>query len=113
METIDATNQKLGRIATVAAALLIGKDKTDFVKNKIVGSKVKIINASKLSIHEDKRKSKTYSRYSGYPGGLTKESLESTVDRKGYAEIIKKAVSGMLPKNRLRTKFLLNLEVTE
>jgi large subunit ribosomal protein L13 len=113
MVTIDATNEKLGRIASKVAKLLIGKDKTDFVKNSIVGSKVKVINASKMNILEKKMKTKTHSRYSGYPGGLTKETLDKTVSKKGYGEILKLAVSGMLPKNRLRTKFLLNLEVTE
>ncbi|HEY4512440.1 MAG TPA: 50S ribosomal protein L13 [Candidatus Paceibacterota bacterium] len=113
MQTIDATNEKLGRVATRAAAILIGKDKTTFVKNKIVGDKVKIINASKLLIDEKKRVEKTYARYSGYPGGLKKPSLEMTVAKKGYKEILRHAVSGMLPKNKLRTKFLLNLEINE
>ena len=113
MQTIDATNEKLGRIASKAAALLIGKDKTNFVKNKIVGDKVKIVNASKLLISEKKRVNKTYAQYSGYPGGLKRPSLQMTVAKKGYKEILKHAISGMLPKNKLRTKFLLNLEISE
>lgn len=113
MVTIDATNEKLGRLSAKVAKLLIGKDKTDFVKNSIVGSKVKVINASKISIDDKKMKTKTRSRYSGYPGGLTKETLEKTSVKKGYSEIIRNSVSGMLPKNKLRTKFMLNLEVTE
>lgn len=113
MQTIDATNEKLGRVASKAAALLIGKDKTNFVKNKVVGSKVKIVNASKLLINDKKRVQKTYAQYSGYPGGLKRPSLEMTVAKKGYKEILKHAISGMLPKNKLRTKFLLNLEITE
>lgn len=104
---------KLGRLATQIAKLLIGKDKTDFVKNAVVGSKVTVINASKISVDEKKMKTKTRSRYSGYPGGLTKETLERTTAKKGYAEIIRNAVSGMLPKNKLRTKFMLNLTITE
>lgn len=113
MQTIDATNQKLGRVAAQAAKLLIGKDKTDFVKNAVIGSKVKVVNASKMSIEDKKLKTDTHVRYSGYPGGLTKETLDKVVVKKGYAELIRKAVSGMLPKNKLRTKFMLNLEVTE
>lgn len=113
MQTIDATNEKLGRVASKAAALLIGKDKTSFVKNKIVGDKVKVINASKLLITDKKRVQKTYAQYSGYPGGLKKPTLEMTVAKKGYKEILKHAISGMLPKNKLRTKFLLNLEISE
>ncbi len=111
--TIDATNEKLGRVASKAARLLLGKDKTDFAKNKVVGDKVKVTNASKISITEAKLKTRTHARYSGYPGGLTKEPLRRVAEKKGYAEIIRHAVNGMLPKNRLRTKFMLNLEVTE
>lgn len=113
MVTIDATNEKLGRLATKIAKLLIGKDQTDFVKNAIVGSKVKVVNASKIAVDDKKLKTKTRSRYSGYPGGLTKETLEKTAEKKGYAEVIRNAVSGMLPKNKLRTRFMLNLEITE
>ena len=113
MITLDATNEKLGRVASKAAALLIGKDKTNFVKNKVVGDKVKIVNASKLLISDKKRVNKTYAQYSGYPGGLKRPSLEMTVAKKGYREILKHAVSGMLPKNKLRAKFLLNIEINE
>ncbi len=113
MHTIDATNGKLGRVAAEAAKLLLGKDKTDFVKNAIVGDKVKIINASKISITEKKVKTDTHVRYSGYPGGLTKETFDKVIAKKGYSELLRKAVSGMLPKNKLRTKFLLNLTITE
>ena len=113
MQTIDATNQKLGRLAATVAKALIGKDKTDFVKNSIVGSKVKVVNASKMTITDVKMKTKAHAMYSGYPGGLKMETLVQTVAKKGYSEILRKAVSGMLPKNKLRTKFMLNLEVTE
>ncbi len=113
MHTIDATNEKLGRIAAKAAKLLIGKDKTSFVKNAIVGDKVKIVNASKMSITEKKVKTDTHVRYSGYPGGLTKETFDKVIAKKGYGELLKKAISGMLPKNKLRTKFMLNLTITE
>lgn len=113
MHTIDATNEKLGRVASKAAALLIGKDKTDFAKHKIVGEKVKITNASKLLITDKKRVQKTYAQYSGYPGGLKKPTLQMTVDKKGYKKILEHAISGMLPKNKLRTKFMLNLTISE
>lgn len=112
-QTIDATNEKIGRVASKAAALLIGKDKTGFVKNSVIGSKVTIINASKLSITEKKRTNKTYAQYSGYPGGLKKPTLAMTVAKKGYKEILEHAISGMLPKNKLRTKFMLNLKISE
>ncbi len=111
--TIDATNEKLGRVAAKAAKLLIGKDTTSFAKNTVAGSKVKVTNASKISITDAKMRAETHSRYSGYPGGLTKEPLRRVTEKKGFAELIRHAVNGMLPKNKLRTKFLLNLEVTE
>ncbi len=111
--TIDATNQKLGRVAAKAAKLLIGKDKTSFVKNAVVGEKVKVLNASKISITDKKLKTETHAKYSGYPGGLRKDPLDRVASKKGYSELIKHAVNGMLPKNKLRTKFMLNLEVTE
>lgn len=111
--TIDATNQKLGRIATKIATLLMNKDSVEFARNKEPKRVVTVINASKLSITEKKLKEETHSRYSGYPGGLTKETFEHVSKRKGYAELIKHAVSGMLPKNKLRSKMLLNLKITE
>lgn len=113
MHTIDATNQKLGRVASHAAALLCGKASVSFARNKMPETKVEVTNASKISIDEKKLKTKTRSRYSGYPGGLTKETLEKTVAKKGYSEILRKAISGMLPKNKLRAKMLVNLKISE
>lgn len=110
---IDATNQKLGRVAAKAAKVLIGKTSTSFAKNKVEEVKVKIINASKLSMDEKKKKSTIHTRYSGYPGGLKKENAVAVISKKGYRELIKVAVWGMLPKNKLRTKRMLNLEVLE
>ncbi len=112
MITIDATNQKIGRIASKAAAILRGKNSTEFATNKVLGEKVEIINASKIAVTEQKLKTKTHSRYSGYPGGLKKETLIRTAEKKGHSEIIKKAVWGMLPKNKLRSKMILNLKIT-
>ncbi len=111
--TIDATNQKLGRLASKAAHLLMNKDSVEFARNKMPVSKVVITNASLISITEKKLKESTHSRYSGYPGGLTKETLERVTKKKGYSEVLKHAISGMLPKNKLRAKMLLNLKITE
>ena len=111
--TIDATEKKLGRLATVVAQLLMGKDKPAFRKNAIPNFKVSIVNASKLSITDKKVLELIHSRYSGYPGGLTKQSGKSVRDKKGSAEIIRHAVSRMIPKTKHRSLMLKNLEITE
>lgn len=111
--TLDAENKKIGRIATQAAVYLMGKNLNDFKKNAVADVKVEIKNASKVSVNQTKFETKTYSRYSGYPGGLRQPTMEQVVAKKGYGEVIKEAVSGMLPKNKLRTRMLKNLIITE
>lgn len=111
--TIDATNQKIGRLATKVASLLMGKDKTDFARHTIPTSKVKVTNASKMDISIKKSKEKIYKRYSGYPGGLKEISLENLVAKKGNGEALKNAIYGMLPKNKLRDRMIVNLKITE
>ncbi len=111
--TIDATNKKIGRVASEAAALLMGKAKSDFARNKVSVVSVSIENASKLSITEKKSKEKTYKRYSGYPGGLKVETLETVKTNKGVSEVLKKAVYGMLPKNKLRSLMIKNLKIQD
>ncbi len=71
--SIDAKGKKLGRVASEAASVLLGKKSAHFVKHKIISPKVEIANASKLEIAETKMNTKVYLRYSGYPGGLTRE----------------------------------------
>jgi large subunit ribosomal protein L13 len=111
--TIDATGKTLGRVATQVATLLMGKDMPSFERNKVSGSKVKLINASKLKISPVKMLSKEYKTYSGYPGGLKSESMKQVVSKKGHKEIVSLAVYGMLPSNKLRSKFMKNLTVTD
>ncbi len=111
--TLDAENKKIGRVATQAAVYLMGKNLMDFKKNVVADVKVEIKNASKVSVDQTKFETKTYSRYSGYPGGLRQPTMEQVVSKKGFGEVIKEAVSGMLPKNKLRTKMLKNLIITE
>ena len=110
---IDATNQKLGRLASSIAVLLRGKQKTDFAQNLIPTEKVTVTNASKLSIPEKRMREKAHEMYSGYPGGLSLRTIEMTIAKKGYSQVLKQAVNGMLPKNKLRTKMLLNLKITD
>ena len=110
---LDAENKKIGRVATEAAVLLMGKNLSDFKRNSIPNVTVEIKNAKLASITEKKMLTKTYSRYSGYPGGLKQPTMKEVVVKKGYSELFKEAVSGMLPKNKLRSKMMNNLIVTE
>ncbi len=110
---LDAENKRIGRIATQAAVFLMGKNMPDFAKNKIPAVTVEIKNTSKALIADNKKTQKTYSRYSGYPGGLRQPTMEQVIAKKGYSEIFKEAVSGMLPKNKLRSKMMNNLIITE
>ncbi len=110
---IDAKREKLGRIATQAAVLLMGKNIPDFQRNTVADVKVKIKNVSKLDVSKKKMKQKEYSRYSGYPGGRKVEKMEKVVQKKGHAEIVKKAIRGMLPVNKLRSKMMKNLIISE
>ena len=104
MITIDAQDKTLGRVASEAAKVLIGKHKATFVKNAVVGEEVTVINASKVRVSGDKARAKTYVRYSGYPGGQKIETYAMLTARRGEAEAIRRAVLGMLPKNKLQTK---------
>jgi large subunit ribosomal protein L13 len=110
--TIDAENKKIGRVATQAAVFLMGKNRADFAKNTIPEITVEIKNASKAMIDSKKIEQKTYSRYSGYPGGLRQPKMSQVIEEKGHTEVFRKAVSGMLPKNKLRAKMLLNLKIS-
>jgi large subunit ribosomal protein L13 len=110
---IDAQNKKLGRIATEAAAILIGKDTPEFARNTVPDVKVEIINAAKADISSKKKETKFYLTYSGHPGGQKNETLQNLIERKGITEAFTRAVKGMLPDNKLKTKRLLNLSVTE
>ncbi|MBU4480331.1 50S ribosomal protein L13 [Patescibacteria group bacterium] len=111
--TIDATEKKLGRVASEAAILLMGKNKADFEKNIVASVKVNITNASKLNIDPKKLDNKEYKNYSGYPGGLKIRKMKQVIGKKGVSEVVKKAVYGMLPSNKLRAIMMKNLIVTE
>jgi large subunit ribosomal protein L13 len=111
--TIDAKDQKLGRLASTIAMHLMGKNKVDFAKNKVGDVEVEVLNAAKMDIDPTKLKTKIYKRYSGYPGGQKEIKMSRMIEKHGYEGIIKNAVKGMLPPNRLRSKRLLNLTVKE
>lgn len=109
---IDATGRRLGNVATEVATKLMGKDRTDFAKHTVAPVTVKVLNASKMDIPEHK-KGEIYQSYSGYPGGRKEETLEHLGERLGYAEVFRRSVKNMLPKNKLQSVLLKNLEVTE
>lgn len=111
MITIDAKDKMLGRVASEAAKVILGKHKPTFVKHQVQGEEVKIINASKIKISGNKTKAKMYVRYSGYPGGQKKESYGMLTARRGHGEAIRRAVLGMLPKNRLQSRRIKLLTV--
>ena len=110
---IDAQSKKLGRVASEAAKLLMGKNRLGFVRNQIPSIKVKIVNASKADIRNKKKDEKVYKSYSGYPGGLKEIKMKKLLSDKGYKEAFRKAVHGMLPTNKLRPQMMKNLIVTE
>lgn len=107
---IDVNEQILGRNATRIANLLMGKSKPYFAKNMDCGDYVVVTNAKSVKVTGGKEKQKTYTRYSGYPGGLKRARLEE-VRAKKPEDIIRNAVNGMLPKNRLRAQMLKRLYV--
>lgn len=110
--TIDATGGKIGRIATKAVSLLIGKNSTEYARNKIFNTQVIISNASKIDIIEGKLKT-VYKRYSGYPGGLHEKSMEQIIEKKGKSAVLKIAIMGMIPRNKLKSRIIKNLVITE
>ncbi len=107
--TINAQGKKLGRVATEAAHILMGKDNPDFEKHIVADVTVKIINSDELDITPKKASTKIYTHYTGYPGGLRKRTLEDVKEKNGIEEVIKKAVYGMLPGNKLRAKIMKHL----
>lgn len=111
--TIDATNKRLGRVASEAASILMGKNTTDFARNKTPEIEVNIINASKIKLEEKKRNQKEYVKYSGYPGGLRYEKMDDVIEKKGFRDVLKRAIDGMLPKNKLRAKMIKRLKISE
>ncbi|MBI2046459.1 MAG: 50S ribosomal protein L13 [Parcubacteria group bacterium] len=111
--TLDATEKSIGRVASTAAAILIGKHTAAFKKNAVSKERVHIINASKARFAQKKLKEKVYIHYTGNPGGLKMRHAEKIVEQKGYSELFKKAVYGMLPSNKLRAERMKLLRVSE
>jgi large subunit ribosomal protein L13 len=107
---VDATNQVLGRLATKVARMLIGKDKPSFTPYLDSGDHVVVINANKIRMTGNKVEQKVYYSHSGYPGGL-KEVPAKRIRETKPEWIIREAVLGMLPKNKLRARRAKKLRI--
>ncbi len=109
--TIDATDRTIGRVASEAAHALLGKRSVHFSKNQTLPVHVVIQNASKLHLPARRIKGKIYLRYTGYPGGQREMRMDEMIEKKGIAEVVRKTVDGMIPRNKLRTPRMKNLIV--
>lgn len=107
---VDVGRETVGRIATKIATLLMGKSKPYFVRHLDCGDYVVVVNAKEVKVTGKKLIQKIYTTYSGYPGGLRSESLRDLMNRKPE-EVMRRAVYGMLPKNKLRDSMIKRLHV--
>jgi large subunit ribosomal protein L13 len=107
---VDAQGQNLGRLASVIAETLSGKRSPWYTRHADAGDFVVVVNAEKIRVTGNKLAAKRYYRHSGYPGGLRSRTLGDMLERRPE-EVIRKAVRGMLPRNRLGRKQLTKLKV--
>jgi large subunit ribosomal protein L13 len=107
---VDAEGKNLGRLATRIADALRGKRKPEYTPHIDTGDFVIVVNAEKITVTGDKRDSKRYYRHSGYPGGIRSRTLGEMLERMPE-EVIRRAVKGMLPRNRLGRAQLRKLKV--
>ncbi len=107
---VDADGKTLGRLASQIANVLRGKNKPTYTPHVDVGDFVVVINAEKIAVTGKKRTDKRYYRHSGYPGGIRSRTLGEMLDRRPE-EVIRKAVKGMLPRNKLARAQLRKLKV--
>jgi len=107
---IDASGKILGKVATEAAGLIMGKDKAMFTRNLDTGDYVVVTNASKVKVTGKKLEQKMYYRHSGYPGGFRAVPLAEMIEKKPEM-VIEHAVKGMLPQNKLGDAMIKKLKV--
>lgn len=107
---VDARNQRLGRLATRIADSLRGKTKTTYTPNIDTGDFVVVVNAERIAVTGKKMEDKIYYRHTGYPGGLKQRTLAEMMAKKPE-EVLRLAVKGMLPKNRLGRAQLKKLKI--
>ncbi len=107
---VDAEGKTLGRLATQIADTLRGKRKPQFTPHVDTGDFVIVVNAEKIHVTGNKLDQKRYYRHSGYPGGLRSRTLREQLDRRP-TEVLRVAVKGMLPKNRLARQQITKLKI--
>jgi large subunit ribosomal protein L13 len=107
---VDADGETLGRLASQVAKLLAGKHKPIYATHIDTGDHVIVVNAARIAVSREKQRTKMYSRHSGYPGGFRQESLGDLMGRRPE-EVIRRAVKGMLPRNKLGVQQLRKLKV--
>jgi large subunit ribosomal protein L13 len=107
---VDARGKTLGRLATQIADMLRGKRKPEYTPHIDTGDFVVVVNAREIAVTGNKREAKLYHRHSGYPGGLRTRTLDDMLERRPE-EVIRLAVKGMLPRNRLARQQLTKLKV--
>ena len=107
---VDAEGKTLGRLATQIAEMLRGKGKAQYTPHVDTGDFVVVVNAEKIAVTGKKLDDKIYYRHSGYPGGLRERTLGEELERRP-TEVLRKAVKGMLPRNRLARRQLTKLKV--
>lgn len=110
---IDASGKSLGRVASEAASMLLGKKSAHFVKNAVLPVTVTINNAAKLAMSEKRIAGKTYTHFTGYPGGLKETSMQMMIEKKGIGEVVRKTVDGMIPRNALRKERMKRLTIND
>jgi large subunit ribosomal protein L13 len=107
---VDAEGKTLGRLSTRIADTLRGKDKPQYTPHTDTGDFVVVVNAEKIAVTGNKMDEKIYYRHSGYPGGLKERTLREQLERRP-TDVLRKAVKGMLPRNRLARQQLLKLKI--
>jgi large subunit ribosomal protein L13 len=107
---VDAEGKTLGRLATQIADTLRGKHKAEYTPHVDTGDFVVVVNAEKIAVTGNKLDDKIYYRHSGYPGGLRQRTLREQLDRRP-TEVLRKAVKGMLPRNRLARAQIKKLKI--
>lgn len=113
VHTINAEGKTLGRVASGAAKILMGKTTPDYVANKVADVSVVIENASKTKMTEKRKLNTVHERYSGYPGGLKTHTNAQILEKKGWKELYELAVYGMLPANKLRPQIMKRLKIKD
>ncbi len=110
---LDASGKKVGRIASAAAKLLMGKQTTTYTRNRSANISVEIVNAGKADISPRKEAEELKASFSGYPSGIKTPTVGYIKEKKGARELFRRAVAGMLPKNKLQKDMLKHLKISE